>query len=137
MDLQVADDSLLPLEQIGVGGRYTVRGYRENLMVRDNGLISSLELRIPVVRGRAWADYILLAPFVDFGKAWNNKLETPDPKEITGSGVGLLWAVTFLKPIRLRPQFEFYWGYPFTDIETTDSSLQDDGIYLQFVLEAL
>ena len=34
-DLQLTKDPLLPLEQIAVGGRFSVRGYRENQMVRD------------------------------------------------------------------------------------------------------
>ena len=34
-DAQLSNQPLLPLEQIAVGGRYTVRGYRENLLVRD------------------------------------------------------------------------------------------------------
>ena len=33
--LQIANDSLFPLEQFAVGGRYSVRGYRENQLVRD------------------------------------------------------------------------------------------------------
>jgi len=49
-DAQVANQPLLPLEQIAVGGRYTVRGYREDLLVRDQALISSLELRVPIVQ---------------------------------------------------------------------------------------
>ena len=30
VDLQLANDRLFPLEQFAVGGRYSVRGYREN-----------------------------------------------------------------------------------------------------------
>jgi hemolysin activation/secretion protein len=31
--LQISNDSLFPLEQFAVGGRYSVRGYRENTLV--------------------------------------------------------------------------------------------------------
>jgi hemolysin activation/secretion protein len=34
-DLQLAKDPLLPLEQFTVGGASTVRGYRENQLVKD------------------------------------------------------------------------------------------------------
>jgi hypothetical protein len=49
-DLQLAEDPLLPLEQFAVGGASTVRGYRENQLVRDNGFVTSAELRIPTFR---------------------------------------------------------------------------------------
>jgi hypothetical protein len=32
-----AGDRLVPLEQLSLGGRHTVRGYRENQLVRDSG----------------------------------------------------------------------------------------------------
>lgn len=45
---QMKKDQLLPLGKFSVGGANTVRGYRENLYVRDNGVLSSLEFRIPL-----------------------------------------------------------------------------------------
>jgi hemolysin activation/secretion protein len=48
-DVQLASQPLLPLEQIAVGGRYTVRGYLENQVVRDNAVLASVETRIPLV----------------------------------------------------------------------------------------
>ena len=32
-DVQLADRALVPLEQIGVGGQETVRGYRQDLLL--------------------------------------------------------------------------------------------------------
>jgi len=51
--LQIADDRLFPLEQFAVGGRYSVRGYRENTLVRDNAFLYSLEVRLPLLRSNA------------------------------------------------------------------------------------
>jgi len=133
-DIQLTDDPLLPLEQIAVGGRYTVRGYRENQMVRDNGLVASLELRIPLIQEKSWADYVHLAPFVDYGTAWNEGTSISDSEDITSAGLGLRWAVTLPPPLRLRPQFEIYWGVPFEDIETDDWDLQDEGIHMQVII---
>ena len=58
------------MEQIAVGGMRTVRGYRENQMVRDNALISSLELRIPLLRTALGAepargDVLLARPLLE------------------------------------------------------------------------
>ena len=135
-DVQLANDPLLPLEQIAVGGRYSVRGYRENQMVRDNGLITSLELRIPLIYDKPWADSIQIAPFVDFGRAWNKDISTPDPKNITSIGLGLRWAATLPPPLQLKTQLEIYWGYPFRDIETSRWDLQDEGLHLQLTVAA-
>ena len=82
LDIQLAADPLLPLEQVGVGGRYSVRGYRENQLVRDNALIASLESRIPLVRNRRWADYVQVVPFVDVGRGWNRQAPDTGPDDI-------------------------------------------------------
>ncbi|MEK7272735.1 MAG: ShlB/FhaC/HecB family hemolysin secretion/activation protein, partial [Nitrospirota bacterium] len=41
MSLQLANDRLFPLEQVPVGGRFSVRGYRENTLIRDNAFLAS------------------------------------------------------------------------------------------------
>ncbi len=145
LDVQLVDDPLLPLEQIAIGGRFSVRGYRENQLVRDNGLIVSLEARLPFVRNTPWADVVELAPFVDFGRAWNHDLElpnladipTPAPAHLVSIGIGLRWAITIRSPVRLRPQFELYWGYPLKDVDTPGGDLQDVGLHFQLVIAAL
>jgi hemolysin activation/secretion protein len=135
-DLQLAANPLLVLEQIAVGGRYSVRGYRENTLVRDNAFLTSLEARVPLIRNVPGADYVELAPFVDYGRAWETKRRTPDPQDIASVGIGLRWAATvpFLFP--LRPQLEVYWGHKLRDIETPGENLQDKGVHLQFILAA-
>lgn len=133
-DLQIANDPLLVLEQFAVWGRYTVRGYRENTLVRDSALIVSAEARVPIVRNAPWADYLELAPFVDYGKAWNARLPTLGPPDIWSAGIGLRWAATVAWAVPLRPQLEVYWGYPFRNIKTSGGDLQDHGLHLQFIL---
>ena len=111
-DLQIASQPLLTLEQAAVGGRFTVRGYRENTLVRDNAFIGSLEARVPVVQNKPFADYIELVPFFDYGRAWFTGSQTPDPLYLASIGIGLRWALTFPGPIAsLRPEFEIYFGY--------------------------
>jgi hemolysin activation/secretion protein len=134
-DLQLSNQSLLPIEQIGVGGRYTVRGYRENLLVRDQAFITSLEARIPIVQNKRWADYLQLCPFFDYGRATNKDLSTPSPKDISSIGLGLRWSALVIKsPITLKPEVEFYWGHPLRDIDQPDEDLQDSGIHFQIAL---
>ena len=134
-DVQISNQPLLPLEQIAVGGRYTVRGYRENLLVRDQALIASLELRIPIVQNAAWAEYLQLVPFSDYGYAKNKDLPTFYPRSIYSVGLGLRWGVPLMKsPAELKLDFEFYWGYALVDVNPPDHNIQDDGIHFQIAV---
>jgi hemolysin activation/secretion protein len=151
-DAQLANDPLLSLEQISVGGRYSVRGYRENTMLRDRALITSFETRLPLMplmqrflgfdlAGYGF-QYLELAPFYDFGRGWNKEQNTPKPQDISSVGVGLRWGLTvipsgphffgWLPP--LRPQFEVYWGHRLRKVFNPRDSLQDNGVHMQFIL---
>lgn len=137
LDVQLATDPLLALEQIAVGGRFSVRGYQENLLVRDNGLIASLESHIPLIRDTPWAEVIQIMPFVDFGRGWNRKIPTPNPTILISLGLGLRWAYTWTKPIPWRAQLEVYWGHALNDVDTPGGDLQDKGLHIQFVMSTL
>ena len=135
IEVQLADDSLLPVEQMAVGGRYTVRGYRENQLVRDQALLASLETRIPLVKDALLADYLDIAPFLDYGRGWNKDLPTPPLQSISSIGLGLRWGITLMRtPVRLQSQFEIYWGYPLREVDDPGHTLQDHGIHLQLLL---
>lgn len=133
---QFSANPLVSFEQFAVGGRYTVRGYPENFFVRDNAVVASLESRISLIRNKPWADYIQVVPFFDWGWAENTDFPTPPgPRIIYSIGVGLRWAVTLPKSFRLRPEFEFFWGYRLRDINiNAENEFQDKGISLQFVI---
>lgn len=127
---QWANDPLLALEQISVGGAETVRGYRENQLVRDRGLISSIEFRIPVLFNKAGAGIIHLAPFFDFGGGWNEGV-SEDIETITSAGIGLL-----LDPSR-HLSAQLYWGHPFRDVgNPSNEDPQDLGLHFQIVVNA-
>ncbi len=137
-DLQVTSEPVPALEQFSLGGRYTVRGYEQGIVLSDNALVSSLEARVPLVRNSPWADYLELAPFVDYGWAWGLPV-APKSQSLLGVGVGLRWGLTIPWTVPIRGQFEFYWGYPTIGLKTPGSAeqgwnLQQDGIYLQFIL---
>jgi len=134
-DAQISDQPLLPLEQIAVGGRYTVRGYRENLLVRDQAFIASVELRIPIVRNVPWAGDLQLVPFSDYGYAKNRDLPSLDPRSIYSVGLGLRWGVPLMKsPAELKLDFELYWGYALKDVSAPDHNIQDEGIHFQIAV---
>ncbi len=139
IDLQLTNDRLFPLEQVPVGGRYSVRGYREITLLRDNAFLLSIEPRFPVSRWLFGAreDLIQVAPFFDYARAWAAKSSTESPKSLMSVGVGLRTA--FLP--KNQGYFEIYWGYRLRGSGANDppysttGNLQDHGIHLQLVLQ--
>lgn len=133
MGLQLANDRLFPLEQIPVGGRFSVRGYRENTLIRDNAFLASVETRYPVLKYANGEDLLQFAQFVDMGRAWNAKGTTPDPQTLASVGLGVRWNML----PRDRARFELYWGVPLNHVPHPPGNLQDHGIHLQFVVHVL
>ncbi len=122
---QLTSDPLLPMEQFAVGGLWSVRGYRTNALVRDQGFASSVELRIPVLHREDGAPLLQVVPFVDAGGAWYKGRggDTPDPTTIASAGIGLRFDP------HERVHAELYWGNAFQkdDLAGPDDSLQDSG----------
>lgn len=131
VDVQLANDRLFPLEQIPVGGRYSVRGYRENSLVRDNGILASIEVRIPIYQSVRGEDIVQLAPFVDYGSAWNHKTDTVYPRYLASVGSGLRWNIL----PRERARFEVYWGQQLNHFDPGYGNLQDHGVHMQLVVQ--
>jgi hemolysin activation/secretion protein len=122
LNTQLADQSLLSLEQFGLGGQGSVRGYRQDQLLIDNGAFASLELRLPIARIPEWDSLIQVTPFVDYGIGWNNGRDDPDPNELLSVGLGVLWQISDRLTVRVD------WGIPLIDVETPGDSLQEDGI---------
>ncbi|MEL6382553.1 MAG: ShlB/FhaC/HecB family hemolysin secretion/activation protein [Cyanobacteria bacterium J06626_18] len=123
LSAQLTPDALLPLEQFSLGGVNTVRGYRENQLVTDNGVIGSLELRVPL---SAKPGELELTPFVEGGIGWDNGGEESYPEGLASVGLGLRWQVERDFSIRLD------YGYPLIDVDQDRDTLQEQGVYLSF-----
>jgi len=121
-DLQLAANSLLSSEQFGLGGGQSVRGYRQDALLRDNGASLSAEARFPVLK---FSDdsIVQITPFLDAGAAWNNRNNPSGNNVLVGTGLGLLWQQSDNLSARLD------YGIPLVNIDSTGDSLQDDGIY--------
>ena len=125
---QFANDSLLPIEQFSVGGLDSVRGFRTNQLVRDNGYTASLEYRLPLFANPVGWRNLQLAAFADTGGAKNKEGANPTPTRLTGIGLGLVWS------LGARYQAELYFADGRTDVpEQPGHSLQDDGVHFRFV----
>lgn len=126
-NVQLSNDSLLPLERMAVGGVNTVRGYRENQLVRDEGFASNLEFHYPLLGEPNASHTLTLIPFVDYGAAWN---KNESANYLYSTGVGLNWKFSKLNT-------EFYWAHKIESPQiNTHSNLQDEGIHFQVKLDA-
>jgi hemolysin activation/secretion protein len=120
---QLASEPLLSQAQFGLGGRGTVRGYRQDLLLTDSGVQGSIEARVPLVRVPDINGVLQITPFVDAGYSWNAKGERPDPNALVGVGLGLLWQ-------QPRCSVRLDWGIPLTSVDGDRSTLQENGVYL-------
>ena len=127
INAQLTPDALLPLEKISLGGIDTVRGYRQNELVTDNGINASVELRFPLTSDNS----LQIRPFFDIGTVWNNQTENIESKTIAGLGLGLSW----------QPQpdllLQIDYGIPLLTIEDQGNSLQENGLYFSLRYQAL
>ena len=109
-----------------------VRGYRENQLVRDNGLVGSLELRIPLLPKRTGKLRLRVAPFVDAGRSWNDRRSTFGSQNIASAGLGLLLDY---RQVNAR----VYWAHGFDDTDNGNpgNDLQDGGVHSSVCFSAL
>ncbi len=137
-NLQFTNDPQLSSGKFSLGGHATVRGYRENYMTTDNGVLASLEWRIPVFQlklpflSKTENDgQVQFCPFYDFGRGWNIGGLNPVPQEICSVGAGLRWSIS------KKIQSVIYYGYRLRTIpEQDDPDLQDDGIHFEVKVDA-
>ncbi len=125
-NLQLADRPLVPLEQFGLGGINSVRGYRQDYLLTDNGAFASAEVRVPILR-ISRNDVLQLAPFVDAGAAWNNSRGILNPNSLASIGLGLRWQVGD----RLTARFD--WGIPLVHVNLKKRTWQENGLYFSIV----
>jgi hemolysin activation/secretion protein len=125
-EMQLATRPLVPIEQIRLGGLQTVKGYRQDEFLTDNGVFASAEVRFPVLRARRIEGLLQVVPFINFGVGWNNSdspNSTPDPNTLIGTGVGLQWQMGDTFSARLD------YAFPLIDVDDRDRTLQEQGLY--------
>lgn len=125
-DLQLTPDGLLASEQFVIGGVYSVRGYRQNARIGDNGFHFSTEDRITLLSDKAGRPWFQIVPFVDMGRTWNvsdNPNPQSDQRFLIGAGLGLL--IEPFRDFKVRVDY----GFPFIDLDDKGDDVQDNGFY--------
>ena len=127
-DLQLSDRPLLAQEQISFGGQDSLKGYRQDALLSDNGLLLSAEVRIPVLRIPEINGLLQVVPFFDFGTVWNHQANTnPDPSTLASLGMGLRLQISDRLTVRLD------FGFPLSRVSAEKKTLQENGIYFSIV----
>lgn len=114
-DLQLADRSLISLEQFTIGGSTTIRGYRQDALLGDSGVLGSIEWHYPVFSNSTMELQVI--PFLDGGAVWGRM--SPN-KALASTGLGLQW---------MWGAFVLHlsYGIPLIAVDKVGNSLQEDG----------
>lgn len=121
--VQAADRELIPIEQLGLGGPNTVRGYRRDILLANSGAFASVEARFPIFRSSRLPALLQIAPFFDFGTSFDSKqFLSQEPNHLLASvGVGLQLQMAD----RLFARLDY--GIPLVPETVQGSSLQEQG----------
>jgi hemolysin activation/secretion protein len=128
-DLQLADRPVSALEQFGLGGASTVRGYRQDNFLTDNGFLFSAEIHIPIWQEKAGE--LQLIPFFDVGTTWNNSQKLTGTFVLqSGTLASLGLGLQFQLGDHLSARLDF--GIPLTSSKNNSNATtwQENGIYL-------
>ena len=136
---QVADGILYSGERFAAGGRQTVRGYRETLVLADTGLVGSVELAQSfTLSGRSgetsrfdWGAFTASA-FVDGALLGNREIADPVADRLLSVGAGLAW--------RPSPalQANFTYGHALKDVIVPGQrDMQDRGFHFAITVRPL
>ncbi len=137
-ELQLASRPLLPVERFPIGGisiipdaagagaAGTVRGYRRNAIVRDNGVSASIDYTHPVWRWGEERGVLSAGAFFDYGAGRNKGVPTADPPDLASVGVGLRWSSTMLHAA-------LYGALPLRKVDRPHTDLQDKGIHFALI----
>ncbi|MEC4982905.1 MAG: ShlB/FhaC/HecB family hemolysin secretion/activation protein [Oscillatoria sp. PMC 1068.18] len=123
-NVQIAAQELLGLERFGLGGLGSVRGYRQDALLTDNGAFGSLEIWLPVGIIPESLGVLQLTPFVDLGAAWNSNSDVNiENNFLVSTGIGLQLRLRNNLTLRLD------YGIPLVDIDSRDRTWQENGLY--------
>ncbi|CAA9354756.1 hypothetical protein AVDCRST_MAG94-3013 [uncultured Leptolyngbya sp.] len=122
--VQASDRSLVPIEQLSLGGPDTVRGYRKDLLLANSGAFASIETRFPILRSSRLPGLLQVAPFFDFGTSFDGKqgFNLNQHHTLASVGVGLRWQVANELFMRLD------YGIPLVSVPAQGDSLQAQGV---------
>ena len=136
---QLSDGFLYSGERFSVGGESSVRGYRENLILADEGLIGSVEMTQPFSltgarragRGIDWGAFAISA-FAEGATVRNAGPPQPGTRSIYSVGGSLAWAPSDALFAKLS------YGHALKDIAQSGTrDMQDRGFHFRVTVRPL
>ena len=135
---QIADSILYSGERFSAGGATSVRGYRENLLLADEGIMGSLELAQPIsfsrrqvgAAGFDWGAFSVSA-FVDAASLKNRNAPQPDGP-IYSVGASLAWTPSEALSAQLT-----YGESLSPEPPVAEQDIQDDGVHFRMTFRPL
>ncbi len=125
--VQHSGSRLLALDRMAIGGVTTVRGYRENQLVRDRGSVVNVEVDVPLYRAGERGPNLSVLPFYDVGRG-KNRGEAGETLSSAGVAASLRWQgwrVDLAVAKRLVHPAAIHGG----------SNWQDKGVHLQIAYD--
>lgn len=119
-NIQLATEPLLSAERFSLGGFGSVRGYRQDTLQTDSGLLVSAEVRQPILRLPDLGATLSVIPFVDVGLGWNVSGQAPDQNTLASTGLGMQWQQN-----RFSARLEY--GLPLTPNNSRNRTWQENG----------
>ncbi|WP_162806551.1 ShlB/FhaC/HecB family hemolysin secretion/activation protein [Sphingosinicella terrae] len=136
---QWSSSVLYSAERLSIGGEASVRGYRESLLLADQGVIGSAEIAQPFsLSGRPpgsvpfdWGAFSLAA-FADAGWGRNAEGPQPSPRTLVAVGAALAWQPSDAIALRVA------YGHALKEaVQTGSRDLQDRGVHLRLTVYPL
>lgn len=127
-DIRWTNDELLSSEKFGVGGVYSVRGYRQDALVEESGATASVEY-LHTLKGWSTSTRKLQAVvFVDAG--WVRSTDAVPEVRTHISSVGLGGVFNW----KNRFNAALYYGKALQTLDFNETDLQDEGVHVQTTL---
>ena len=135
---QLSNSLLYPGEKLSLGGEYSVRGYRENLLLADQGALGSIELLHPFDlfedqgSKRFNPGAFIFSIFADAGLGRNRLVPDPRPGEIVSVGAQLSWVPSDAIEVTAS-----YGEALIEPVGIVNRDLQDKGIHFRVTIRPL
>ena len=131
VSIQETSDTLPSFERIALGGHDTVRGFRENQLLKDSGLLANARLSVTLLSPENVNDLAVKAHlFYDYGEGENSAeaLNVDTEGDISSVGVGISAAYGGLK-------FSLQKAHRLGDKNQLGDTFQDNGIHMGVTYE--
>lgn len=122
--VQAADRELVGIEQLGIGGPGTVRGYRRDILLANSGAFASIEARFPIYRSSRLPGLLQVGPFFDLGTSFDGKQGLGQEANHFLASVGLGLQLQIADSLSARLEY----GIPLVPETTQGGSIQEQGV---------